>query len=52
MHEYHMLVGALQGLKRASNNLVLNLQVVMYHPIWVLGTKRGSSAREVSALNP
>lgn len=34
-----------------SDPLELELQVVVNHAVWVLGTKLGSFARAVSALN-
>ena len=37
--------------KKISEPLELELQVVVSHPVWVLGTKLGSSARATNAFN-
>lgn len=42
----------LRGLKRKSVPLELELQVLMSHTVWVLGTKLGSSGKTAGLLNP
>lgn len=39
-----------RGKKRASGPPVVELQMVLRHLIWVLGTRLGSSIRPVGAL--
>jgi hypothetical protein len=43
-------VGTCGDQKRVLDLLELELQVVMNHPIWVLGTKLGSPGRAARAL--
>lgn len=44
----HMYAGACGSQRKVSDFLELELQEVVGHPMWVLGTKSRSSAREVS----
>lgn len=46
---YHMRTGAQGGQKSTSDPL--ELQVTMYHPMWVLGTEFKSYRGTVSDLN-
>lgn len=39
------------GQKKATDSLELELQEVGSHPVWALGTKRGSFAIVTSVLN-
>lgn len=48
---WHVSVGTRGGQKKASDPLVLGLQAVESHPLWVLGTKLKSRVRAASVLN-
>lgn len=49
MHWYeHVSAGARRGQKRASNHLGSELQVVVNHLTWLLGTEFQFSAMDIS----
>jgi hypothetical protein len=47
---YHLHAGTQRRLKRVLDAMVLKLQVVVSHLVWVVGTESGSSARTGSIL--
>ena len=47
----HMYVVVYGGQKKVLESLELELQVIVSHLMWVLGTKFQSSGRGVSTLN-
>lgn len=47
-----MSTGVHVGQKKASGPLELELQAVLSHLIWMLGTKCRPSGKAVCALNP
>lgn len=51
LHAQCMLAGDNQVQKRMTDPLELEIQAVVSHPLWVLGTEHGSSAKAGSALN-
>lgn len=42
--------GAHRNQRRISDSLDLELQVVVSHPLWALGSKPGSSVKAVNTL--
>ena len=48
VYVHHMYVGVCGSQMKVLDSLKLELQEVVGHPMWVLGTKSRSSAREVS----
>lgn len=46
----NMSAGTLEA-RRGDRPLELEFRALMSYPVWVLGTKLGSSAREASPLN-
>ena len=51
MFLHHVQTGFEETRKNVSDRLELEVQMVVSHPTWVLGTKPGSSGRTASALN-
>lgn len=50
-YRIHIHIGVQGGYRGRLNPLGLELQVVVGHPVWVLGPKLRFSARAVSTLN-
>ena len=52
MYAHVLCICSAHGVqKRASQPLEMELEMVMSHPIWALGTEPRSSARSASVLN-
>ena len=51
MNVHQKCAGAYTGQNKTSDPLELQLQMVVNQPVWLLGIKPRSSAREASALN-
>lgn len=46
----HVFVDARDGQKEASGSLKQEFQGIVSHPVWVLGTELGSSAKVANVL--
>lgn len=51
MHKYMLERGAFGGQEKLLYPLELDLSVVVSYPIWMLGTKLGSSAKVARTVN-